>query len=170
MSNAKVWMLCIAAALSGCHNKDSGPADPAPAPAPRVSVAAPVKKGPTAQELTSGMVEAASQGKSQLPVELKFDVGQRPMVGQALDVAVAVVPQISGSPASIQVTGAEGLNVAQDSTHFDIPIMEAGGVYRQSIKLTPTADGIAFLGLTISLKHDEITESRDFSIPLIVAR
>jgi hypothetical protein len=43
-------------------------------------------------------------------------------------------------------------------------------VYRQSIQVTPTADGVLLLSLAISLKHDELTESRVFSIPLIVER
>jgi hypothetical protein len=43
-------------------------------------------------------------------------------------------------------------------------------VYRQSVKVTPTADGVLLLGLTVSLKHDEMIESRAFSIPLIVER
>ncbi len=38
----------------------------------------------TPQQLTADMVEAASQGKSQAPVTLKFDLLQRPAVGQPL--------------------------------------------------------------------------------------
>ena len=38
-------------------------------------------------------------------------------------------------------------------------------MYRQSVKVTPTAEGVLLLGLTVSLKHDEMTESRVFSIP-----
>ena len=49
-----------------------------------------------------------------------------------------------------------------------MPALEAGQVYRQSIKVTPTADGVLLLGLTVSLKHDDMTESRAFSVPLIV--
>ncbi len=140
-------MLVTVGLLSACH-KDSGP-PPQPAPQPRVS-SAPViaKKGPSAADLTAGMVEAASQGKSQLPVELKFDLKQRPALGQALDIDIAVV----------------GPN------QIDFPAVEAGQVYRQSVTVTPTADGVLLLGLTVSLKHDETTESRAFSIPLIVER
>jgi hypothetical protein len=43
-------------------------------------------------------------------------------------------------------------------------------VYRQTVKVTPTVAGVLLLGLTISLKHDEQTESRAFSIPVIVER
>jgi hypothetical protein len=162
-------MLCSLAGASACH-KDSG-TPPEPKPTPHVSsVPVIAKKGPSAAELTAGMVEAASQGKSQLPVELKFDLKQRPALGQALDIDIAVVPQIDASPAGIQVTGGDGLALAPGPTQIDLPTVEAGQVYRQSVKVTPTADGVLLLGLTISLKHDEMNESRAFSIPLIVER
>jgi len=170
MKTARVLMLVILAGASACH-QDSGPPAPQPAPKPRVS-SAPViaKKGPSAADLTAGMVQAASQGKSQLPVELKFDLRQRPALGQALDIDIAVVPQIDAGPANIQVTGGDGLTVAQGPNQIDFPAVEAGQVYRQSVKVTPTADGVLLLGLTVSLKHDEMTESRAFSIPVIVER
>jgi hypothetical protein len=68
------------------------------------------------------------------------------------------------------VTGGDSLTVAQDTSQIDLPAVEAGQVYRQSVKVTPSADGVLLLGLNISLKHDEMTESRAFSVPLIVER
>lgn len=169
MKTARSLVLCILASLSACH-KDSEP-PPQPTPTPHVSKApAIVKKGPSAAQLTAGMVEAASQGKSQLPVELKFELKQRPALGQVLDIDIAVVPQIDASLGEIQVTGGDGLTVAPGANPIDLPAVEAGQVYRQSVKVTPTADGVLLLGLTVSLKHDEMTESRAFSIPLIVER
>jgi hypothetical protein len=160
-------MVCSVAMLSACHG-DSG--TPPPAPVPHVSVAAVAKKGPTAAALTTGMVEAASQGKSQLPVQLKFDVPQRPKLGQVLDIDIAVMPQIDATSAKIQVIGGDGLTIAPDTNQYDLPAVEAGQVYRESLKVTPTVDGVLLLSLTLSLKHDEMTESRVFSIPLIVER
>jgi hypothetical protein len=51
-----------------------------------------------------------------------------------------------------------------------LPDLEAGQVYRQSVKVTPTADGVLVLNLTVSMKHDDLTETRGFSIPLIVGQ
>lgn len=168
MKIARLLIICAAAAITACHGDSGAPA--APAPAPHISTPALAKKGPTAAELTVGMVEAAAQGKSQLPVQLKFDLPQRPSVGQVLDVTIAVMPQIDAGAASIEVTGGDGLTVAPGATPIDLPAVEAGQVYRQSVKVTPTADGVLLLGLTVSVKHDEMTESRAFSIPLIVER
>jgi hypothetical protein len=161
-------MVCAAAAASACH-RDSNPA-PQPVPVTRVAVPVPLKRGPTAAELTKGMVEAASQGKSQLPVQLKFDLSQRPMVGQTVDINIAVMPQIDASGADIEVAGGEGLTIPPGANQVELAAVAAGEVYRQSIKVSPTAVGVLLLNLTVSLKHDEMTESRAFSIPLIVER
>jgi hypothetical protein len=168
MNTLRVLSLCAALALCACHRDASAPAPPKPAPRVRVPVV--VKKGPTVADLTAGMVEAASQGKSQLPVQLKFDLAQRPRLGQSLDVNLALLPQIDASPADIKVTGADGLAVAPGADAIDLPAVQAGQVYRQSVKVTPSSDGVLLLSVSVSLKHDEMTESRAFSIPLIVER
>jgi hypothetical protein len=43
-------------------------------------------------------------------------------------------------------------------------------VYHQSIEVTPATEGVLLLGLTVSLKQGDMTDSRVFSIPLIVER
>jgi len=156
---------CSVAVIAACHGDSGAPTQAVPVP--QVRTAVPVKKGPTAAELTAGMVEAVSQGKSQLGVQLKFDLRQKPIVGQPLDVDIAVMPQIDAVAAQVQITGGDGLTVAEGSSQIELPNVQAEEVYRQSFKVTPTADGVLLLSLTISLKHDEMTESRVFSIPVI---
>jgi hypothetical protein len=168
MKTARVLTLCTVGALGGCH-QDSGNSTQ-PKPVPHVQAPVTVKKGPSAEELTAGMVEAATQGKSQLPVKVKFSLTQRPTLGQPLEIDIAVMPQIDANGAELQVTGGGGLSVAPESIQAELAAVEAGKVYRQVVKVTPSVDGVLLLGLTILLKHDEVTDSRAFSIPLIVER
>ena len=154
--------------MSACHGDSGAPAQAAPTP--QVRAALPVKKGPTAAQLTAGMVEAVTQGKSQLEVQLKFDLRQKPTVGQPLDVDIAVMPQIDAGATEVQITGGDGLTVAEGANQIELPNVQAQEVYRQSFKVTPTAEGVLLLGLTVSLKHDEMTQSRLFSIPVIAER
>ncbi|HEV7358852.1 MAG TPA: hypothetical protein VGN99_12735 [Steroidobacteraceae bacterium] len=170
MAGTQVLILCAVAALSGC-NRDSGGAPAAPAVThvkPRTPVA--VKPGATAAEQTAGMVQASSQGKSQVPVELKFDLAQRPKVGQPLEINLALIAQISASPATIQVSGADDVSVAAGANQFEIPSEEAGEVYRHTVSVTPNAEGVVLLGVTVVLKHDELVDQRAFSIPIIAER
>jgi hypothetical protein len=38
------------------------------------------------------------------------------------------------------------------------------------VNVTPAAEGVLLLGVTVSLKHDELTDLKSFSIPLIADR
>jgi hypothetical protein len=165
---AQILLLAAAVSFSACH-KDADVAGSAPAP---VKPKAPVvpKSGPTVAEQTATMVEAAAQGKSQLPVQLKFELTQRPKVGQAVDVSLALIPEIDASPALIKVTGGDGLTMPSEGTEFNIPAAAAGEVYRQTVHVTPDSEGVLLLGVSVSLKHDEVTDLKTFSIPLIADR
>ncbi|HEY2465155.1 MAG TPA: hypothetical protein VGI32_13940 [Steroidobacteraceae bacterium] len=171
MTSAKVLLLCAAAVVAAC-NRDSSSAPAANAMSHVVKPRAPAapRPGATAAEQTAGMVQAATQGKSSVPVELKFDIAQQPKVGQPLEVNLALVAQISASPATIQVAGSDDVAVAPSPNQFDIPSEEPGEVYRETVHVTPNAEGVVLLGVTVLLKHDEIVDQRVFSIPIIAER
>lgn len=162
LKGTEVLLLCTVALLGACH-KDSGAA-------PQAKTAAIAKSGPTAAQQTAGMIEAAASGKSGLPAELKFDLPQRPKVGQAQEVNLALIAQVPGNPATIQVSGADGLTVDPGASQLDIPATEAGEVYRHTVNITPTAEGLLLLGVKVSLKHDEVTDAKSFLIPIIAER
>jgi len=116
------------------------------------------------------MVQAAAVGKSQAPVELKFDVAQRPKVGQPLDITLALIAQISAGPVTIRVAPTDELSVAPGGEQFEIASTEAGEVYRQTLSVTPNAEGLVLVNVTVLLKHDELLDQRAFSIPIIAER
>ena len=171
--DSKISPPCVFAALvalallSACHRDSEQAPQATAAPKARAPVAA--QHGPSSGELTTGMVEAVSQGKSQAEVALKFDLLQRPTVGQPLEIAIALLPQMHASPVTIAVTGGSGLQVAPGDDQIEIPSVEPTQVYRHSIKVTPTEEGVLFVSLNVSLKHDEVSDSRVFSVPIIVA-
>ena len=96
--------------------------------------------------------------------------GGRGDTGSRNAIAVAVLPQISASAGQILVAGGEGLDVDPGATSRELPALERGEVARQDLKVTPTAAGVLLLNLTVSLQHGEQSDSRAFSIPLIVER
>ncbi len=162
-------MLCSALLAGACHRDSETSPPPPPRPAPQIHVPE-VKKGPTPEELTAGMVEAVSQGKSRLAVQLKFELPQRPTLGQPLLVNIAVLPQIDANSAEVQVTGGDGLTLPAGANQMDLAAVETGQVYRESFTVTPNVEGVLLLSLTVSFKHDDVAEARVFSLPLIVER
>jgi hypothetical protein len=163
-----VLLFSAAALLGACNNNSGSPTDARSSA--RVKAAAPANAGPTVAQLTSGMVMAAVQGKSPLPVDLKFELLQRPIVGQALDINLALIPHVDAGPVSIQLSGTEGFTLNQGSAQFDLPAVQAEQVYRETANLTPNAEGVLVLAVTVSAKHEEVSDIKVFSIPLIVDR
>ena len=166
MGKGRALLLCAAVLMTACHGDSSE--TPVNDPTPHRH-APPVKRGPSPAELTAGMVEAATMGKSTVPVTIKFGLGDRPMVGHPLEVEVAVLPQIVADAAVLTATGSDTLQMAPGNAPIDIPSADPTQVYRHSVKVTPLAEGVQLLALTVSLKHDDITETRAFSVPIIVA-
>lgn len=162
------WPAFVAALLlAACHGESNQA--PAVSVAPVARAPAAVKRGPTPEELTVGMVEAVSVGKSTAPVAVKFDLPQRPSVGKRFEVVIAVLPQSAASSATVQVVGSDGLQLAPNTAAIEIPSLDPTQVYRLSIPVTPTLEGVHLLGLSVSLKQDDFAETRSFSVPIIVA-
>src|SRR5579871_3991379 len=166
-SKIAVAGMCIGLSLSACQ-KDAGPAASTSA-APKFHASAAAKKGPTVEELTAGMVSATALGKSPLPLDLKFDLAAHPAQGQSLDVNLAMLPQVTGGPMDVQVSATEGFG-AVDATPFELAAVESGEVYRHTVKVTPKTQGLLLLGITVNVKHDDVSDSKSFSIPVIVDR
>ncbi len=160
--------MCAALLLAACHGSDSNPAPETgvsklPAKAPQAA-----KRGPTPEELTAGMVEAVGVGKSSVPVTLKFDLPTRPEIGQPLEIVLGVLPQEPASAASLKVSGSEGLQPAPGNAVVDVGAVDPAEAYRVTVTVTPTAEGVQFLAVEVDLKHDDVTDTRSFSIPVIV--
>ena len=164
--NLRVIILFAIAGLAACQ-RHPGNAPAAPAK-PQAGVQAVAQnQGSNPQESTAGMVEAVTQGKaSQAPIELKFDLLERPVQGQPFEVAIALLPQMAARSVTVAVTGSDGLKI--DPGDFEFPAIEAAQVYRHSIKVTPTTEGFYLLTLSVSLLHDQTSDSHVFSVPILV--
>ena len=163
----RTFTLCALALVAGCQRESGDAKGPNPTVKRKAPVA--VQRGPTLEELTAGMVEAATQGKSQTPVGLKFDVLRRPVQGQPLEIAIALLPGEAAGMATVEVSGPEGLPVPTGQNKIEFASVEPGQVYRGSITLTPAAEGVFLLTVTVNLTHDQMGDIRVFSVPVIVA-
>jgi hypothetical protein len=166
---AALAAICCCACLAGC-GQDAPPPPPPGAAAPHFKLPPPVHKGPSAEELTAGMAAAPTMGKSPMFADLKFELEDRPKIGQVLQINLALLPKLDGGPATVKVSGSEGLDAAQDDSPFEVSEVAAGEVYRHTLHVTPTTDGVLLVSITVTLNHDEVTDSQVYSVPVIVDR
>ena len=141
---------------------------PRPSRRPGLQAAAPTQ-GPNPQQSTADMVEAVAQGKAQAPIELKFDLlaATRRRDSRSRSRLRSCRRSPPARP-RVAVTGSDGLKIDSGETQFEFPAIEAAQVYRHSIKVTPTAEGFYLLTLSVSLQHDQTSDSRVFSVPILV--
>jgi hypothetical protein len=166
MAGPRVATFLVLLMVAGCHD-DAGKTVHWPAPVQKPPP--PAKKGPSAQEQTAGMVAAASPGKSALAVAMKFELLSPPAVGQPLAIDIALLPQLSASAGTLQVVESGGMDLAPGAAQVEIPPIEPDQVYRTRLVVTPRREGILFLSMAVTVTHDEITETRAFSLPIIVS-
>jgi len=155
------------AVLAACGDKSAPASASQPTAAPGATLSA--KKRATLDDQTAGMVSAVGLGKSALPVVVKFALTSRPKANEPLAIDIAVTPQIAAESLLVQVMPSDGLNTSAVGPDLTLSSVDAGGVYRHNFTVTPGQSGVLLLGLNVSLKHDEITESRVFSIPVFIA-
>ena len=164
---ARSTVLLASILLAACQR---GPSAGSQAPTVAQKRAAASSAGPQSPaEQTAGMVEAPVQGKSQAPIGLKFDLTARPLVGQPLTLDLALLAQAPATEVRVQVKGSDGLDVPAEEQQFAVDSIDPQQVYRHAVHLTPTAEGVQLVYLTVSLKHDELSDSRAFTVPLVVS-
>ncbi|HYL03812.1 MAG TPA: hypothetical protein VEU54_10400 [Steroidobacteraceae bacterium] len=119
--------------------------------------------------VSPNMVAAVAMTKGATPtVQVKFELGAHPQVGQPLEIAMVVIPtvgtlgQISG-----QIQGEEGLQVVDGAT---LPATEKpvlGTPIHHTVSVVPRRDGVYVLTATITSEIGGETQTEAFSIPVI---
>jgi hypothetical protein len=158
--------LCVAAAalLLGCGSGSSSDAAK-PATAGPVSR----KAANAADALSRNMVSAVAANKpSALPIQVKFELRERPQVGQPVEVNLAIVPMsASVDRVSGKVEGEEGLEVIEGGQIAATDRPAEGVPIRQSVKVLPKQEGIFTVHAVVSVDAAGQTSTEAYAMPLI---
>ena len=114
------------------------------------------------------MVAAVSAAKGGPPVELKFELRERPRVGQPVDIDIALLP---ASPNLERVhavfQAGDGLDLVSGGETAPIEKPQDGVAVHHTIRILPKRDGIFVVSAVVSVDSSNESLSRTFSIPLI---
>jgi hypothetical protein len=122
-----------------------------------------------ADELSRNMVSAVAANKpSALPIQVKFELRDRPRVGQPVNLDLAIVPMSAAvDRVSGKVEGEEGLDVVDGAeiAATDRPV--EGAPIRQAVKVLPKHEGILTVHAIVTVDSGGQTSSETYAIPLI---
>jgi hypothetical protein len=162
MNNHRLLPLaaCVALLLAACGGS-----------APPESAAAKDADAGAAPEPVSTLVSAVSSGKAGAAVDLKFDIAQRPRVGESLPVSI-VVTTLAADISKLQVIfqSTDGIQVV-DGLELNAPANPASGQsFSHTVTVLPQKDGVSYLSAVALVDGAAGSSSvaRTFAIPIIV--
>lgn len=151
---------CAALLLAGC----GGSAEPQSTVEDSAATAA-------TPEAASTLVSAVSSGKPGAAVDLKFDIAQRPRVGESLPISI-VVTTLTADISKLQVIfqSTDGIQVV-DGLELNAPANPGSGQsFSHTVIVLPQKDGVSYLSAVALVEGAAGTSSvaRTFAIPIIV--
>jgi hypothetical protein len=156
--------LAAAVLLLGCGSQSSSDAAKSAAakPATRKALNA-------ADELSRNMVSAVAANKpSALPIQVKFELRERPDVGQPVELDLAIVPMsASVDRVSGKVEGEDGLEVIEGAQIAATDRPAEGTPIRQLVKVLPHQEGIFTVHALVTVDAGGQSSSEIYAIPLI---
>jgi hypothetical protein len=157
--------LAAAALFTGCgsHSPAGGPAGQAPAKTLARKPVSPI------DELSRNMVSAVASTKpSTLPVQVKFEMHDRPDVGQPVEVDLAIVPMsASVDRLSGKVEGEDGLELIEGADIAATDRPAEGTPIRHSVKVLPKREGLFTVRAVVTVDASGVSSTDSYSIPLI---
>jgi hypothetical protein len=164
-ARALLLMLAAAALVSGCGSHASGDG--------AAAQSATRKGGKTAvnpsDAISSNMVSAVASNKpSTVPVQVKFELRDRPDIGQPVTLDLAIVPMsASVDRVSGKVEGEDGLELIEGGEIAASDRPAEGVPIRHSVKVLPKRAGIFTLRAALTVDSSGVSSSESYSIPLI---
>jgi hypothetical protein len=157
--------LAAAALLGGCGSHSSGTAGGTPA---KAVAAKPVKP---IDELSRDMVSAVASNKpSTLPLQVKFELRDRPDVGQPVELDLAIVPMsASVDRVSGKVEAEDGIQLLEGSEIAAAERPVEGVPIHHHLKVVPKREGIYTVRALLTVDAAGVPSSDAYSLPVIVA-
>ena len=158
---AALVALSFAAGATGCGSAEEGGAT-ANGNAAKTQAA-----NKPAADVRSDMVSAVSASKPGPPVTLKFALNERPMVGEPIDVEVALIPTSDLTRLFAKFQPSTGLTLLKgaESPQFEHP--KTGKPIHHTVTVMTNADGIYYITAAVVADAEDTSLTRTFSIPVI---
>jgi hypothetical protein len=116
-----------------------------------------------------GLANAVAVGKTAAAVDLKYNIAARPALGQPFEVELVLLPRVAADTLEVQATGMPGLVVAGGADAKFSQVV-AGEKYAAKVLLQVSEPGLYYVGVTAKLVNKVQTDSRTFSVPVVVGQ
>ena len=156
----------FAVLVTACGGDAEPVATGTPAGAPAGARAAPTAD---VDEATRGMVSGVAAGRAaDAVVDLKFELKNRPEVGQPVTINIALLPKVATDVMHVTYLANEGLTVQPSTMPSRYEQVRAGSIYRHQATVVPQANGVYSLSAIVMVQTDTGDVTRTFAIPVVI--
>lgn len=129
----------------------------------------PESKTPTdpSELALANMVSAVSSTKPNEDLQLKFQLHSRPIVGQPLDIDVALVPGKDLDRVYATFQGSDGVEVTAGGRTEEIEHPPVGTPLTYTVTVLPRRDGVLAVNAVVLMDSSDESVTRTFAIPVI---
>jgi hypothetical protein len=113
------------------------------------------------------MAQAVADGKTTAPVDMKYDVLSKPVVGQPFEVELAFEPRLPADTLDVEVTEAPGLVLVGEKT-ARFTLVETGRSYTTRVLVKGDQPGLYYVGVVAKMSTQVQTESKAFALPVVI--
>lgn len=124
---------------------------------------------PAAEPATEQMLLARQVGKVGVPVEVRYQFDAAPVLDQPMTLRLALIPRVPGQNLRIEFPPAESVTVESADMRTREKV-DAAGIYRQSVVVTPRTAEAAEVRVLVSLDAEGGRYFGIFSVPLSAVR
>jgi hypothetical protein len=166
-----VAVACVAAlVLTACGPSDAEKAAAADAEAKvRAATKARLAKQAAVADPTSNMAHAVVIDKSQAVLDLKYDIAHKPMVGEPIEIELALVPLYEGDSMNATIASANpGLTLEGNLTPSTTAV-KAGTPWKVNVVAHATEPTAYYFTVLVDQYAAGVRSTRNFAIPFFVS-
>jgi hypothetical protein len=114
------------------------------------------------------MVSAVGGSKGGAGIDLKFDLRGAPVVGEAVDIDIALIPLYELNQVYATFEATDGLEITKGDKTPQIEHPAVGMPITHTVTIVPRRDGVLYLSAVVLSDSASESVTRAFSIPVIV--
>jgi hypothetical protein len=127
-----------------------------------------IKSEQVPEDPTAKMARAVTVGKSNTPVNLKYEILNKPIVDTPVEIELAVIPTFGADSMTLEFAGSEGLTLSADSAP-QIQVVKAAQVERVKFSVQAKQATVFYVTVTATIYTAGSGSARTFAVPIIMS-
>lgn len=156
-------LLAACALLTGCGSESH----PTPTLSPKRT---PQGKNLRPRDPMDDMVAATAVNRAGSPVQLRYELSERPEVGQTVTLDVALIPVAPAEHVSVHFQGTDALAILDGADLAPVEKPAEGTPIHHALRFLAKRDGIFTLDAVVSAASGGQVIERSYSIPVIAGK